>query len=57
VVWDNLNAHVSGAMAELIAFGDRLALARLPNAIVGRHDGTFDLYLVRRAQISEVPDE
>ena len=30
VVWDNLNAHVSGAMAELIAARDWLTVYRLP---------------------------
>ena len=30
VVWDNLNAHVSGAMAELIAARDWLTVFRLP---------------------------
>jgi putative transposase len=30
VVWDNLNAHVSGAMEELIAARDWLTVYRLP---------------------------
>jgi DDE superfamily endonuclease len=30
VVWDNLNAHVSGAMTELIAARDWLTVYRLP---------------------------
>jgi hypothetical protein len=30
VVWDNLNAHVSGTMAELIAARDWLTVYRLP---------------------------
>lgn len=30
VVWDNLNAHISGAMAELIAARDWLTVYRLP---------------------------
>ena len=30
VVWDNLNAHTSGAMAQLIAARDWLTVYRLP---------------------------
>jgi hypothetical protein len=30
VVWDNLNAHVSGVMADLIAAWDWLTVYRLP---------------------------
>ncbi len=30
VVWDNLNAHVSAAMGELIAARDWLTVYRLP---------------------------
>jgi DDE superfamily endonuclease len=30
LVWDNLNAHVSGAMAELVAARDWLTVYRLP---------------------------
>ena len=30
MVWDNLNTHVSGAMAELIAARDWLTVFRLP---------------------------
>jgi DDE superfamily endonuclease len=31
VVWDNLNTHISGAMAELIAARDWLTVFRLPS--------------------------
>jgi DDE superfamily endonuclease len=42
VVWDNLNTHVSGAMASLIAARDWLRVYQLPpyaHELIRQHDG------------------